>query len=47
VDLLDQLLAADVGVVGESLVADGNGLEHAAGRYLKGCMDIEPVRAFP
>ncbi len=33
-DLGDQLAAADVRVVGERLVGDGDGLEHAAARYL-------------
>ena len=35
-DFGDQLAAADVGVVGERLVAYGDGLEHAAARYLTG-----------
>ena len=33
-DFGDQLAPADVRVVGERLVRDGDGLEHAAARYL-------------
>ena len=35
-DFGDQLAPADVRVVGERLVGDGDGLEHAAARYLTG-----------
>ena len=42
-DFRDQLPPADVRVVGECLMANGYGLEHAAARYLNGRPD-PPVR---
>ena len=44
-DFGDQLPPADVRVVGERLVAYGDGLEHAAARYLTACASSSTHRA--
>ena len=52
-DFGDQLPAADVRVVGERLVSDGHGLEHAAARYpirprvFRACGAFGPAAAGP